>query len=1182
MRPSLASAALALATLLPPVALPSAVQAQEDDRSYLVAFLEDNLSGVGRKVTITGFEGALSARATIEKLEIADDLGIWITLEGVALDWSRSSLLSGEVDVSELTADVITLARLPVMAEDGTPSAEATPFALPELPVSIAVDKVEASRIVLESAILGEEVEGRLEASLSLSGGEGQAALVLERTDGPESRITLDAGYSNATGALSMDLAAVEQADGIAARLLDLPGRPAVDLTIKGAGTLADFTAEVRLASDGELRLAGPVTIKAGDKDETRFAADLTGDLAPLFLPDYAAFLGDRVGLGVAGARWPSGRVVLDRLALQTRALQLSGSATVAGDGLPEAFDITALLAGQDGQPVLLPLTGEGRTWLRRGEIVLAFDARKDNGWTGRASLLGLETDSMRLGTAELKGSGRIARLPGGNSLGATLDFAAQGLALADAAMQEAVGNAVDGKAVLTFREGSGALNLPQLELRGADYSASARLRVEGLDSGLNTSGTLTLKAEDLSRFAALAGMDLGGAGEVVLEGEASRLSGAFDVVITAVTQGLRSGIPQADRLTAGETRLALSAVRDETGTTLRSLDLTAGGLAVTAGGKVSSKGSDLAGQVSLTDLSALDPTWGGGLTADARFTGTPQDGTLTLSGQGRNLRVGQAELDRLLTGQTAVAVTLAARDDGFFLTEARLDGSNLQAVAQGSAGSEDLQVTGRLRDLSLLAADYPGPVSLSGRLTPTTGGATMDLRVLGPAAIDMRVAGRVGGDTADLSVQGTANAALLNATADPLTLAGAVRVDLTLRGPFALSSLSGRVTLSGGRVAYPLTGFSLNRTEVLVDLAAGRGQVSATSELTTGGRLRVDGSIGLTPPLNSTLDVELQALHLRDPELYDTTISGQLRIAGPLLGRALLSGRLTVGETNLIVPSTGFASAADLEAIRHINDTAAVRTTRARAGVGVRTAGSGGRDGTGGGPDWALDLLIDAPNRIFLRGRGLDAELGGQVRLGGTLRSVSPSGAIDLIRGRLDLLGKRLELSEASLVLEGDLVPYLTVVAANETDGVTSMVTIEGPANAPEITFSSMPEMPQEEVLAWLLFGRGLDTISPLQAAQLANAVAVLAGRGGEGIISRLRKGFGFDDLDVQTAEDGTASVSAGKYIARNVYTEIEVDQDGQSQINLNLDLKRGLTVKGRVASDGDSGIGIFLERDY
>ena len=115
MRAPVLSCALCLALLLPGAAL-----AQEDDRGYLTAFLEDNLSDAGRKITITGFEGALSSRATITRLEIADDAGVWITLDGVVLDWSRSSLLSGEVVVNELSAE--TIARTVLRAIDAEPS----------------------------------------------------------------------------------------------------------------------------------------------------------------------------------------------------------------------------------------------------------------------------------------------------------------------------------------------------------------------------------------------------------------------------------------------------------------------------------------------------------------------------------------------------------------------------------------------------------------------------------------------------------------------------------------------------------------------------------------------------------------------------------------------------------------------------------------------------------------------------------------------------------------------------------------------------------------------------------------------------------------------------------------------------------------------------------------------------
>lgn len=1165
--------------------LPLPAAAQDDDRGYLTAFLEDNLSDAGRQITITGFEGALSSRATIERLEIADDAGVWITLDEVVLDWTQSSLLSGEVVVDELSATTITLVRLPAMPTDsGAPAPEAAGFSLPDLPVSIQIGKVEAARIVLGEAVLGEPIEGRFDASLSLSGGEGAADMVLERTDGPVSRITLEAAFSNATGQLSIALQAVEEANGIAARMLDLPGRPSVDLAIDGSGTLAEFAADIRLSSDGVVRLAGPVVIGDADAekggDATGFSAKLEGNLAPLFLPDYQAFLGDRVALDLRGTRWPTGRVVLDQLKLEARALALDGSASIAGDGLPEAFNLTARIGTDDALPVLLPLATDTPTRLRSAEIVLAFDSAKDSGWTGKASLQGLQRDGLNLGRAELTASGRINRVAGMNTVGGSLEFLAAGLALADADMQRALGTELAGDAVFFWREGTSVLRLPMLTLRGGDFKAEAGLQVSGLKTGFETQGAVTVTAGDLARFTGISGLPLAGSAKLRLEGSASQLSGAFDLALDMQAQGLRLGIDQLDRVTRGETRLTASARRDEGGTVLRALDLTAPGVAVSGKGTLATAGNDLALTLSLADLGVLDPGWGGALSGDARFVGTLQAGTVTLAGTGRQLSIGQPEVDSLIAGQTALDVVINVKDGAFLLSQAQLQGPNLTAEARGTTGSDLLQVTGQIRDLALLAAGYPGPVTLSGSVTPAVGGTVMDLRILGPAAIDARVQGQLSAATADLTLRGTADAALLNMVADPLTLAGVLSGDLALRGPLALSSLAGRVTLSGGRIAYPYRGLSLTRTEMVANLAQGRAQVAATADLIAGGRVRLNGSLGLVAPFDAALDLQLDALVLRDPELFDTSASGQLQLAGPLLGRGLLTGRITLGETQLLVPSTGFATAADLEAVQHINDRAEVRATRARAGIGGAITSDKGQRISG--PNWALNVVIDAPRRIFLRGRGLDAELGGSVTLGGSLRAISPTGGIELIRGRLDLLGKRLDLSEARLVLEGDLVPFISATASNETDGVTSFVTIEGPANAPEVIFSSSPELPEEEVLAWLLFGRGIDTISVLQAAELANAVAVLAGRGGQGIISKLRKGIGVDDLDVSTAEDGTATVKAGKYLTENIYSGVEVDQNGQSRINLNLDLRKGVTIKGGIGSNGQSGIGVYLEGDY
>ena len=215
------------------------------------------------------------------------------------------------------------------------------------------------------------------------------------------------------------------------------------------------------------------------------------------------------------------------------------------------------------------------------------------------------------------------------------------------------------------------------------------------------------------------------------------------------------------------------------------------------------------------------------------------------------------------------------------------------------------------------------------------------------------------------------------------------------------------------------------------------------------------------------------------------------------------------------------------------------------------------------------------------MRGRGVDAELGGSLRVQGTTRNAIPIGFLELIRGRVDLLGRRFDLTEGLVELQGSLIPVIRLVAETEQDGITTRI-IDGEVRDPEITFESSPELPEEEVLSQLLFGQGLDNISPLQAAQLANAIAVLAGRGGEGIIGNLRNQVGLDDLDLATDDDGNVQVRAGKYLSDNLYTDVAVGADGKSSLNLNLDVTESLTARGSVGTEGDSTLGIYFERDY
>lgn len=1155
--------------------------AQEDDRDYLTAFLEDTLSDAGRQVTVTGFAGALSSRATIERLAIADDKGVWITLNGVVLDWSRSSLFAGELNVSELSAEEIIVARLPDTDSDA-PSAEASGFGLPELPVSVSIDRVAAERIELAPEVLGQAVTGTLEASMQLAGGEGQANLDLIRTgDGPEGEITLDAGYSNATRILQLSLSAEEDAEGVVVNLLDVPGRPSASLQVQGEGAIDDFLARVVLATDGAERLQGSVQILAAESSGHRLLADLSGDLAPVLAPDQVEFFGTEVALKLDARRALSGRTSVDRFDLTARSITLSGTAEIAADGLPEAFDVTGTLAAPDGEPVALPFLDDTR--LDRASFHLR-NRRDDGGWAAEVVVEGIDRPDLKLATVNLDGSGRIGRTGAGNSFGGTLTVQAAGIAPADPALAQALGREIAGSLRMHMLEGSGALSLTDIRFAGAGLTGTGAVEVEGLDDALLTTGEVEIVASDFARFSGLAGRPLGGSGQLKLSGSASRLSGFVDADIAFEGNGLSIDVPEVDRLLSGPSTATLSLRRDEGGTILRAFELAADGLVARANGKLASVGSDLVASVTMADLSALGPGYGGQLALDGRFVGTPDDGQVTLTGSGQSLRIGNPEANKLLAGKSVLDITLALKDGVVQLQSATVTNPQLSLSGRGEIdGSQRrIDLEARLANLGLIVPEVQGPLTLKGTAVQDSQGYGLDLSGQGPGQIDARVAGRVANDfgSADLTIRGAGQAGLANLFISPRSVSGRVGYDLRLVGPLAPGSLSGRVTLSDGRIADPELGLSLQGVEAVGQLANGSMRLAATSGLSSGGRVRVDGPVGLVGPQTADLAITLEALRLYDPELYDTQVSGVLTLKGPLAGGATLAGDLRLSETEVRVPASGFSSATALLDIRHSRDTGDVRDTRRKAGL-LDAGSTAGRDAQSVRPI-ALDLTISAPSRIFIRGRGIDAELGGSLRLLGTTADVRPSGGFQLIRGRIDILGRRLVLSRADLVLEGSLVPQISVAAATESDGITATVTVEGPADNPVVSFTSSPELPEEEVLARLLFGRGLDKISALQAAQLANAVAVLAGRGGLGLVGNLRQSFGLDDLDVTTSEDGSAAVRAGKYISENVYTEVEVDQDGKSQINLNLDLREGVTVKGRLGADGDTGIGVYLEKDY
>ncbi|WP_415182389.1 translocation/assembly module TamB domain-containing protein [Phaeovulum sp.] len=1165
--------------------LPLVATAQEDqterDRSYLTGLLEDNLSGAGRTIRIDGFAGALSSRATFDQMTIADDQGVWLTINKGAISWTRSALLAGRLEIDELSAEEILVPRLPGTDTGGAPTPEAKPFALPELPVSVSIGTISAKRVDLGEALFGAAAKVSLTGSLQLESGEGSTTLSIKRVDGKQGDLSLTGSYANATRTLSMDLLVSEGPDGIAANMIGLPGKPAVSLAVAGTGPIDDFAADIRLTSDKKPRLSGKVTLKTVDGAQT-FKADLGGDIAPLLPPEYQSFFGDQVQLLAEGARQPSGRLSLPVLSIDSQALDLTGAVEVLPSGLPERADLSVKIGLDTGAEVLLPLAGND-TWVKAGRLKLGYDKTKGDGWTLDGKLEGFRRDSVEILALRLSGSGRIGQRAGQPaSVGGTVDYTASGINMADPALNSAVGPFLSGRTLFHWQQG-GALQLPQIKATGRGYGLTGGLTIDGLASALTITAHANARHSDLSYLSGLAARALSGRADATIEGNYTVLTGAFDGEAKIAGTDITTSQPDLDRILAGQSTISVSAKRDETGVTLRSLSLATAALTGQAQGILRSGASDITASGQFPDLAALGRGLRGALTAKAHLTESGSTRTLSLDGTGRGLGINQPEVDSVLAGETRLSVLAEQTGGRIRLQSLALSNPQLDASAKGiiDDNTRRIDVSARLANAALLAPGFPGPVTVQGSLNDNgPNGYEINLAGEGPGGTRAKVTGGIdaGFGAVNLAISGGAETALANAFIAPRSVQGPLTFDLRMAGKPGLSALSGKIIANNARVIAPTLGLKLDDVDVAADLSGGAAQLAVEARLSTGGSLRVTGPVKLTAPFAGDLTVALNQLHLRDPDLYDTKIDGSLAVNGPLTGGARISGALVLLDTELRVPSTGLGGIAAIPDMTHVNEPAAVHTTRARAGL-LAANGDADKRPTKAFP---LDVTIAAPRALFVRGRGLDAELGGQLRLRGTTANVVPTGEFNLIRGRLDILGKRFTLDEGQVALQGALLPWIRFVATTKQTDVTTMITIEGDATEPKLSFTSSPELPEEEVLARLLFNRSLTTLSPLQAAQLASAVATLAGKGGEGIVSKLRKGFGLDDLDVGTDVNGNAQLRAGKYLSENLYSDVTVAADGTSSINLNLDVTPSLTARGSLGSDGNSGIGLYYEKDY
>ena len=492
----------------------------------------------------------------------------------------------------------------------------------------------------------------------------------------------------------------------------------------------------------------------------------------------------------------------------------------------------------------------------------------------------------------------------------------------------------------------------------------------------------------------------------------------------------------------------------------------------------------------------------------------------------------------------------------------------------------------------SVASVSQPVDMHFVGRLLPDGGNARVIFRRRGAAIGRMHVNLRplppgAGSWTRRLLAAPLSGGFRYNGPASTLFSLAALP-DQDLRGPIGVAAdFSGRVqapVLTGvvraNNLVYENNSYGTRLTNMRVRGAFANDRLEVT-ELTAragDGTISGQGFVSLSSakgyPLQLALDLDNATL-ARGHDLA-ASATGEIQLVNNATSPPTIRGRIRLPETRYRIVQEGSTKVATLTGVRR------------RPALGRKKI-TGEADPISGVPsNWRLDIDLSADNQIYVTGMGLDSEWSADIRVRGTTGAPVLTGGIDLIRGTLDFAGRSFELQSGRLRFDGNSMtnPTLRLVASGEADDVNITVNIAGSAENPEIAFSPTPSLPQDEIMARILFGNSIGELSPIQAVQLASSLNGLRGGGG-GLnpLGVLQSSVGIDRLRILGADKDTGrstSIAAGQYISNDVYVEIVTDARGYTATQLEISLTPALSVLSSVSSFGGSNVNVRYRKDY
>ena len=421
--------------------------------------------------------------------------------------------------------------------------------------------------------------------------------------------------------------------------------------------------------------------------------------------------------------------------------------------------------------------------------------------------------------------------------------------------------------------------------------------------------------------------------------------------------------------------------------------------------------------------------------------------------------------------------------------------------------------------------------------------------------------------------------------------LAGRLGLDAQIAGSMKDPRVAGKVTLDSCAFSDVATGLEVRDIRLAATLANTArelldNKVAFDFSCTDGrsGRVAFKGSSDLQGRSLNVRGTIREFAPLRRQDLK-AVLSGDIAVSGPATGPRV-TGNVRVDKGQLDLEQLSVVGGVDElpleEGPKERLEANIGRQKASQAEAAKAKASKGGASASGPG---SLDIRFTMPPRFFVYGYGLDTSWRADLRINGPLTDPGITGEVLSERGKLDFLNRKFTMSKGQVLFNGGLDPLLDIQLKNEVADIEAFVNVQGTPDKIDFSLTSNPDMPQEEIIARILFGKSSSELTQFELLQLGATVARMAAfqKTGGGMTAMAKKTVGLDVLNVNQAEGGGATLEMGKYLTDKLYVGVEKATGEKAQTSAIIQLELGPRTSATVKTGGsNTSAGLKWKYDY